>query len=65
MPGDADRIFDRFERAVPLSSVEGLGLGLWIAKRVIEAHDGTITAEGLPGQGATFTIRLPLPPTTS
>ena len=45
-PGDSERIFERFERAVSQSNTEGLGLGLWIAKRVVEAHGGLITAEG-------------------
>jgi signal transduction histidine kinase len=54
-PDDLERIFDRFERAVPLSRVEGLGLGLWIAERIVEARGGVISAEGQPGQGALFT----------
>ena len=58
-PDDLERIFDRFERAVPLTSAEGLGLGLWIAKRIVEAHGGVISAEGQPRQGARFTVRLP------
>jgi signal transduction histidine kinase len=60
VPDDLERIFDRFERAAPLSRVEGLGLGLWIARRVVEARGGVISAEGQPGQGALFTVRLPL-----
>jgi signal transduction histidine kinase len=59
-PGDAERIFERFERAVSHSNTEGLGLGLWIAKGVVEAHGGLIIAEGHEGQGAVFTIQLPL-----
>jgi signal transduction histidine kinase len=59
-PGDSERIFDRFERAVSQSNTDGLGLGLWITKRVVEAHGGRITAEGRPSQGAVFTIHLPL-----
>ncbi len=57
--GDLDRIFNRFERAVPYSYREGLGLGLWIAKRIIEAHGGTISAQGELGKGSEFTLRLP------
>ena len=37
----------------------GLGLGLFIVQKIIEAHDGTIDVETAPGQGATFTVALP------
>lgn len=57
---DLDRIFTRFTRADPARGVQGLGLGLYIARAIIEAHGGTIRAEseGL-GQGSTFVVRLP------
>jgi len=54
-----DRIFDRFERAVTDREYGGLGLGLWIARQVVEAMGGTIAAESDPGRGSTFTVRLP------
>jgi PAS domain S-box-containing protein len=57
---DQQRIFDRFERAVPVSNFGGLGLGLYIARQIIEAHDGKIRLKSLPGEGATFTLELPL-----
>lgn len=53
------RIFDRFERAVSSSSFGGLGLGLWIARQVVEAHGGVIRVESEPARGATFTVELP------
>ena len=56
---DRERIFDRFERGVPTASFGGLGLGLWIAKRIVAAHGGRIEVESRLGAGATFTIRLP------
>ncbi len=52
------RIFDRFERAASLS-YGGLGLGLFITRRIIEAHGGSIHVESEPGQGARFTVELP------
>jgi signal transduction histidine kinase len=58
-PGDAARIFERFERAVPSRHYGGLGLGLWIARQVVEAHGGHILVHSTPGQGATFTVELP------
>ncbi len=59
-PSDLDRIFTRFTRADSVRGVQGLGLGLYIARAIIEAHGGTIRAEsqGL-GQGSTFVVRLP------
>ncbi len=51
------RIFDRFVRGS--SSKEGAGLGLSIAKTVVDAHGGTITAGERAGGGAVFTVRLP------
>jgi PAS domain S-box-containing protein len=57
---DLDRIFDRFERAVARAHSDGLGLGLWITKRIVQAHGGTVIAESEPGKGSNFIIRLPL-----
>ena len=50
------RIFERFERAVPSSNYGGLGLGLWIARQIVDAHGGTIDVDSEPGQGSTFTV---------
>jgi len=58
-PDVLGRIFDRFERAVTDREYGGFGLGLWIARQVVQAMDGTITAESEPGRGSTFTVRLP------
>lgn len=59
---DQERIFARFERAVSSRHFGGLGLGLWIARQVAEAHGGTITVASVPGEGATFTVDLPFAP---
>jgi signal transduction histidine kinase len=55
-----ERIFGRFERAVSSMNYGGLGLGLYIARQIVEAHGGRIEVESLPGAGATFTTTLPL-----
>ncbi|MCY1018980.1 CHASE domain-containing protein [Pyxidicoccus sp. MSG2] len=57
---DAERIFDRFERAVSSRHYGGLGLGLFITRQLVEALGGSIAVESLPGQGSTFTVRLPV-----
>jgi signal transduction histidine kinase len=59
-PEARERIFGRFERAVPLENYGGFGLGLWIARQAVEAHGGKIAVESEPGEGATFTVTLPL-----
>ncbi len=58
-PEDQQRIFGRFERAVPSRHYGGFGLGLWISRRLIEAHGGSIQVESEPGRGAGFTVLLP------
>ncbi|WNG61841.1 transporter substrate-binding domain-containing protein [Archangium gephyra] len=53
------RIFEKFERAVSEKHYGGLGLGLFIARQIVEAHGGTILVESTPGVGSTFTVVLP------
>lgn len=53
------QIFERFERATPLKHVSGLGLGLFVVKRIVESHQGTVQLQSALGQGSKFTICLP------
>lgn len=57
---DQARIFERFERAANNMNYPGMGLGLWIARRIAEAHGGAIRVDSALGEGATFTLELPL-----
>jgi signal transduction histidine kinase len=56
------RVFDRFYRADPSRSatVEGAGLGLSLVRWIVDRHDGRIDVESQPGQGSTFSVRLPI-----
>jgi signal transduction histidine kinase len=54
------RIFQRFERAISANEVSGLGLGLYIVKQIVERHAGQVRVESAPGQGAAFTVVLPV-----
>lgn len=61
-PEDLPYVFDRFYRGDKARSAAGeSGLGLAIARSIVEAHDGRLSVASPPGQGATFTIALPLP----
>jgi signal transduction histidine kinase len=57
---DLSRIFEQFYTGDRSRKGRGVGLGLAIAKRIIEAHGGSITVSSKVGEGATFTIYLPV-----
>jgi signal transduction histidine kinase len=60
-PGEAQLVFDRFFRSsrVVAEQVPGTGLGLFIARAIVEAHDGTIAVSSREGGGAIFRVELP------
>jgi signal transduction histidine kinase len=57
-PEDQRRIFERFERAAS-RNFGGLGLGLYIARQIVEAHGGSIHVSSELGVGSSFTVELP------
>jgi len=60
---DIPHIFDRFyrvDRSRSKSRISGFGLGLPVAKRIVELHHGSINVSSKPGSGSTFTARFPL-----
>jgi len=59
--GELPHIFERFHRASTLDrSISGLGIGLYLAKELVERHRGHIWVESSEGQGSKFYVRLPL-----
>jgi signal transduction histidine kinase len=61
-PADRERIFQRFYQAeLDRQYVAGLGLGLYISRRIVEAHGGRLTVHDAPRGGAIFAIHLPAP----
>lgn len=56
---DAARLFVPFKRLHSAERFEGTGIGLALCRKIVRQHSGTIEAEGKPGEGALFLIRLP------
>lgn len=56
---DRDRIFNRFERVASRENLGGLGLGLYISKQIIDAHQGKLYVERSSDQGSVFVVELP------
>ncbi|HEX2570146.1 MAG TPA: PAS domain S-box protein [Polyangia bacterium] len=54
-----DRIFKLFQRLHERGVYEGAGMGLAICRKIVERHQGTITARSTPGAGSTFVVELP------
>jgi PAS domain S-box-containing protein len=55
-----DRIFTMFQRLHKKGEYEGTGVGLAICRKIVDRHNGTITARSRPGQGTTFVVTLPV-----
>lgn len=58
-PENLERIFERFERVTSSKNTQGLGLGLYIAREIVLAHEGRIWVESEFGKGSIFHIELP------
>jgi signal transduction histidine kinase len=55
-----DRLFRVFQSLHNARDFDGIGIGLALSRRVVERHDGHISAQGQPGQGCTIRFSLPL-----
>jgi signal transduction histidine kinase len=62
-PDQMERIFEKFVRGRD-GSVTGTGLGLYICRRIVEAHGGRIWAEGGSGERTRFIVELPCQPSS-
>lgn len=60
-PEDIHHIFKRFYRSCYSQDISGIGLGLPLAKAIVEAHDGNITVDSVWGEGTTFTVNFLIP----
>jgi signal transduction histidine kinase/CheY-like chemotaxis protein len=59
-PEHVDHVFDRFYRGHERQGLGGLGLGLYIAREIVERHGGSIDVRSTVGRGTTFTVRVPI-----
>jgi len=58
-PEEVPHLFERFRRGRGVRGVQGVGLGLYITRRLVELHGGRIWVESTPGESTTFTFTLP------
>ena len=56
----AEKIFAPFQRLHGRSEYKGTGIGLAVCRRIVERHNGKISAQSTPGEGTLFTIVLPI-----
>jgi signal transduction histidine kinase len=61
-PQDIPHLFERYFRVLGTHRFDGMGLGLYTARMLVEAHGGTIGASSVPGRGSVFRVRLPMRP---
>ncbi len=61
-PNDRERIFQEFTRLPGAQGKEGFGLGLSIVRMLVQLLEGSIEVDSTPGQGSTFTLRVPIYP---
>lgn len=64
-PADLPRIFDRFYRAANAQGFSGTGIGLTLARTIVELHGGAIEVTSSEGAGSTFTVTLPIERSTT
>ncbi len=59
---EQEKIFERFYRSSEpkRAGIRGSGIGLTIVKKIVEDHGGSLTLDSMPGEGSTFTVRLPV-----
>jgi CheY-like chemotaxis protein len=57
---EASYVFDKYRRTVSAAPREGLGLGLYISRKIVEAHDGRIGVDAAAGKGSTFFFEIPI-----
>ncbi len=60
LPEERPYIFEKYRRTRRAQRIEGLGLGLYITRRIVELHGGRIACESKVGEGSTFTVTLPI-----
>ena len=59
-PDDMQRLFEKFRRAPATRHLDGSGLGLYVSRKIVEAHDGRLGVESVLGRGSRFFFELPL-----